>query len=154
MRFPRKWNAVVALGILQTVSRFASFTKNITKKQAYSVISSCQYYVFSPIYEPLCTITNPVLLQAKSRLIYFIGSGCLAPPHFNVWSCGILCRLVIGFGLELDFLSILVAKKGCNLESVAAVCDNLLRRGTFVLDSPGSDELHSGDDGRCGSDLA
>ena len=39
------------------------------EKRAYSLVRSCQSYAFSPIYEPLCTITNPDLLQAKSRLI-------------------------------------------------------------------------------------
>ena len=42
------------------------------------------------------------------------------PPHSNVWSCGILCRLVIGFGFDLDFLSILVVKIGCDPASVVA----------------------------------
>ena len=49
--------------------------------------------------------------RLKVGLNNFIYSGCLALPHSNVWSYGILYRLVIGFGLELDFLSILVAKK-------------------------------------------
>ena len=69
------------------------------------------------------------------------------PAHCDVWSCGILCRLVIGFGLELDSLSILVAKKGCDSTSVAAVHDNMLRRGTFVWNLPESDGLHSGNYG-------
>ena len=57
-------------------------------------------------------------------------------------------------GLELEFLSIFMAKKGCVLASVAAVYDNVLRRGTFVWDFPGSVGLHSGDYGQCGSELA
>ena len=65
-----------------------------------------------------------------------------------------MCRLVIGFGLELGILSILVAKKCCDPASVAAVYDKVLRRGTFVWDLPGSDGLHSSDYGQCGSDLA
>ena len=87
MRFPRKWNAVIALGILQTVSRFASFAQNIMKKRAYSVVRSCQSYVFSPIYEPLCTITNPDLLQAKSRL------------NIMLFVVGVTCRHILTFGV-------------------------------------------------------
>ena len=56
-------------------------------------------------------------------------------------------------GLELEFLSIFMAKKGCVLASVAAVYDNLMRRGTLVWDLPGSDGLHSGGYGQCGSYL-
>ena len=65
--------------------------------------------------------------------------GCLAPTHCYVWGCGILCKLVIGFGSELDFLSILVAKKACDSALVAAVHDNLLRCGISVWDLPESD---------------
>ena len=61
---------------------------------------------------------------------------------------------MIGFGLELDFLSILVVKKGCDPASVAAVYDKVLRRGTFVWDFQGSVGLHSGDYGQCGSYVA
>ena len=75
------------------------------------------------------------------------------PPYCDGWSCGILCRLVVGFGLVLDFLSILLAKKGCDSASVAAVHDNMLRSGTFVWNLPESDGLHSGDYGQCGSYL-
>ena len=92
--------------------------------------------------------------RLKVRLSNTICSECFAPPHSNVWSCGILCRLVIRFGLELDFVSILVAKKGCDPALVAAVYDKFFRRGTFVWDLPGSDGLYSGDNGRRGLYLA
>ena len=64
-----------------------------------------------------------------------------------------MCRLVVGFGLELDFLSILVAKIGCDSALVAAVHDNMLSRGTFVWNLPESNGLRSGDYGQCGSYL-
>ena len=56
-------------------------------------------------------LLTQIYCRLKVGLYNVICSGCLVPPHSNVWSCGILCRLVIGFGLELDFLSILVVKK-------------------------------------------
>ena len=65
-------------------------------------------------------LLTQIYCRLKVVLYNVICSGCLVPPHSNVWSCGILCRLVIGFGLELDFLSILVVKKGCDPVSVVA----------------------------------
>ena len=56
-------------------------------------------------------VLTQIYCRLKVGLYNVICSGCLVPPHSNVWSCGILCRLVIGFGLELVSLSILVAKK-------------------------------------------
>ena len=61
---------------------------------------------------------------------------------------------MIGFGLESDFLSILVAKKGCDLAMIVAAYDNILLRGTFVWDLPGSGEPHSDDYGQCRSYLS
>ena len=98
-------------------------------------------------------LLTQIYCRLKVGLYNVICSGCLVPPHSNFWSCGILCRLVVGFGLELDFLSILLAKKGCDSALVAAVHDNMLRSGTFVWNLPESDGLHSGDYGQCGSYL-
>ena len=95
-------------------------------------------------------LRTQIYFRLKVGLYNVICSWCLVPPHYNVWSCGILCRLVIGFGLESHFLSILVAKKGCDLALAAAVHDNMLSRGTFVWNLTESDGLHSGDYGQCG----
>ena len=61
---------------------------------------------------------------------------------------------MIGFGLELDFLSILVVKKAVIQHRLWPMCDNLLPRGTFVWDLLVSDGLNSDDYSRCGSYLA
>ena len=53
--------------------------------------------------------------------------------------------LVVGFGLGVCFLPILIAEKGLDSASIAALSDSALRRGTFVRDLPGSDGLHWGD---------
>ena len=52
---------------------------------------------------------------------------------------------VIGFGLGIYFLPILIAEKGLDSASIVALPDSALRRGTFVPNLPGSDELHWGD---------
>ena len=99
-------------------------------------------------------VLTQIYCRLKVGIYNAICSGCLVPPHSNVWSCGILCRLVIEFGSELDFLSILVIKKAVIQHRWWSMCDNLLRRGTFVWDFLVSDGLNSGDYGRCGSYLA
>ena len=53
--------------------------------------------------------------------------------------------LVIGFWLGVYFLSILIAEKDLDSESIAALSDSVLRRGTSVQGSPGSDDLQWGD---------
>ena len=50
--------------------------------------------------------------------------------------------LLIGLGLGVYFLPILIAEKGLDSASIAALSDSALRRGTFVRDLPGSDGLH------------
>ncbi len=61
-----------------------------------------------------------IYCRLKVGLYNVICSWCLVPPHYNVWSCGILCWVVIGFGLKLDFPSTLVVKKGRYLASAVA----------------------------------
>ena len=53
--------------------------------------------------------------------------------------------LVIGFWLGVYFLPILIAEKDLDSESIAALSDSVLRRGTSVQGSPGSDDLQWGD---------
>ena len=63
-------------------------------------------------------------------------------------------RLVIGCGLVVYALPILIAEKGLDSASIAALPDSALRLGTCVWDLPGSDGLHWGDYGQCRSYLA
>ena len=69
-------------------------------------------------------LLTQIYCRLKVGLYNVICSGCLVPPNSNVWSCGIFCRLVIG--LELDFVSILVVKKGCDPASMVAVVRQLV----------------------------
>ena len=78
-------------------------------------------------------LLTQIYCRLKVGLYNVICSGCFVPPHSNVWSCGILCRLVIGFGFRLDFLSILMVKKGFDPASVVADVRQLVASGHICL---------------------
>ena len=78
-------------------------------------------------------LLTQIYCRVKVGLYNIICSGCPVPPHSNAWSCGILFRFVIGFGLELNFTTILVAKKGCDPASVVAVMRQLVASRQICL---------------------
>ena len=52
---------------------------------------------------------------------------------------------MIGFGLGVYFLNTLTAEKGLDSESITALSESGLLRGTFLWNLPGVDGLHLGD---------
>jgi len=86
------------------------------------------------------------LVQAKKEAYMMASVMAFLRRHIVMFGVVKFCvGLMIGFGLGVYFLPILIAEKGLDSASIAALSDSVLRRGTFVRDLPGSDGLHCGD---------